>query len=141
IGGDLLANNQSAWFRNLANNLAPILDGYSVHMYQDYWDRKQHLARVPEVPIYVNNLPADGRKPIHLMEFGLRGVRSGNEEPGKHRDGTPLYDTTEAAMLNGWRMMEALNRGYVAAVWWHLAGLRYDEKHMHYGLIGEPSAN
>jgi hypothetical protein len=139
IGGDLLSTNQAAWFRNLSDHLAPILDGYSVHMYQDYWDPNQQLARVTEVPLYVNNLPPQGRKPIYLMEFGLRGMRSGNEEPGKHRDGTPLYGTPESAMLNGWRMMEALNRGYVAMVWWDLADLRYEKRRMSYGLIGEPS--
>jgi hypothetical protein len=141
IGGDLLATNQAAWFRNLSDHLAAVLDGYSVHMYQDYWDRNQQLARVTEVPLYVSNLPSQGRKPIYLMEFGLRGVRSGKEEPGTHRDGRPLYDTTESAMLNGWRMMESLNRGYCAAVWWDLVDMRYDKRRLYYGLIGEPSKN
>ena len=140
IGGDLLADNQSAWFRNLSDHLSEILDGYSVHMYQNYWDRNHQLARVTEVPLYVNKLPPHGRKPIYLMEFGIRGDRKGDiEEPGLFKNGQPLYDTPESAMLNGWRMMESLNRGYVAAVWWDLADLRYEKRRMHYGLMGEPA--
>ncbi len=139
IGGDLLSDDQIAWFRTLSDNLSDILDGYSIHMYQDYWDTNRQLTRMTEVPILVNNLPRPGRKDLYLMEFGLRGIRNGKEEPGKHRDGRELYDTNELAALQAWRMLECLNRGYISFVWWDLMDVMYDRDTMHYGLIGEPS--
>jgi hypothetical protein len=139
IGGDLLSDDQIAWFRALAQNLPDVLDGYSIHMYQDYWNTNRQLSRVTEVPILVNNLPREAQKPLYLMEFGLRGTRKGNEEPGKHRDGRELYDTNDLAALQAWRMLECLNRGYVSFVWWDMMDVMYDRNHMHYGLIGEPS--
>jgi hypothetical protein len=139
IGGDLVYNAQVAWFRTLSDNLSGILDGYSIHMYQDYWDTNRQLTRMTEVTSFVNDLPKEGRKDLYLMEFGLRGVRQGREEPGKHRDGRELYDTNDLATLQAWRMLECLNRGYVAFVWWDMMDVMYDRDHMHYGLIGEPS--
>ncbi len=36
-------------------------------------------------------------------------------------------------------MLEAVNRGYIAIVWWDLVDVMYDRSRMYYGLIGEPS--
>ncbi|HEX8524150.1 MAG TPA: hypothetical protein VF669_17990 [Tepidisphaeraceae bacterium] len=139
IGGDLLADDQVAWLRMLSENLSDVLDGYSIHMYQDYWDTARQLTRVNEVPAFVGALAEKGRKPLYLMEFGLRGIRTGKEEPGKHKDGRPLYETNELATLQAWRMLECLNRGYVALVWWDMIDIRYDRSRMTYGLIGAPA--
>ena len=50
ISGDLVATNQQRWIANLGGNLADVSDGYSTHMYWDYWDPAKLLRRVSEVP-------------------------------------------------------------------------------------------
>jgi hypothetical protein len=71
------------------------------------------------------------------MEFGIRGHRVGREEPGKHENGTPIYDTTIAGVQNAWVILEALNRGYVAMSQWEIYDAMYDRDVMPYGTIGD----
>jgi hypothetical protein len=141
VGGDLLSDNQHKWFDNLTNRLAPILDGYSVHMYSDYWDHKHIIERLEGVTEIVNAMPSDVRRPMYLMEFGLRGQRKERQlEPGRFEDGRESMDVPYVNMLNGWVIMEAINRGYCAAVQWDMVDVFYDRPRMRYGLIGEPDA-
>src|SRR5581483_259449 len=70
ISGDLVAENQERWFANLASNLSSVSDGYSVHMYWDYWDTAKLLRRVSEVPKIVAALPTDQQRPLYITEFG-----------------------------------------------------------------------
>jgi hypothetical protein len=136
IGGDLLRDNQQAWFRNLDENLSDVLDGYSVHMYCDYWDTKHVVERVAEIPPIVAALRPEARKPLYVMEFGFRGKRVRWEEPGRHADGRVITEMPLYGVLCGWRMMEALNRGYVALVHWDAYDGWYDREPMKYGLLG-----
>jgi hypothetical protein len=137
IGGDLLHEGQEKWFKNLDENLSGILDGYSVHMYCDYTDLKHVVERVAEIPPIVAKLSPQGRKPLYVMEFGFRGVlRKGAEEPGRHKNGQVISDMPLYGLLCGWRMMESLNRGYVALVHWDAYDGWYDRFPMQYGLLG-----
>jgi hypothetical protein len=136
IGGDLLRDNQKQWFTNLDRNLADVLDGYSVHMYCEYTDTKHIVERVAEIPPIVAALRPEARKPLYMMEFGFRGKRKGKEEPGKYTDGRVITDVPIYGLMCGWRMMEALNRGYVALVHWDAYDAWYDRDPMHYGLLG-----
>jgi hypothetical protein len=139
VGGDLVSIEQEAWFGMLADDLWDVLDGYSVHMYSDYWDGDHLLDRVSGIMPIVAAMPRRAQRPVYITEFGTRGHRSGKEEPGKLEDGTPLCETTVASVCNAWVMMEAMNRGFVAAVQWDLVDLRYNRSRMYYGLIGEPA--
>jgi hypothetical protein len=135
IGGDLVQRNQEEWFENLAEHQHDILNGYSVHMYWDYWDTAKLLRRVSEVPQIVQQLRPEGQKPIYIMEFGVRGHRAHPQiEPGEHEDGTPIADTVLQAMQVGWFMLEAINRGYLATVQWELYDAWYD-RYMPFGTI------
>jgi hypothetical protein len=136
IGGDLLRNEQEAWFKNLDENLSNVLDGYSVHMYSDYTDLKHVIERSAEIPPIVASLRPQARKPLYLMEFGFRGQRKGREEPGRHANGQVISDMPLYGLLCGWRMMECLNRGYVALVHWDAYDGWYDRFPMQYGLLG-----
>jgi hypothetical protein len=141
VGGDLLSDNQQKWFDNLTHILYPILDGYSVHMYSDYWDHKHIRDRHAGVTPIVQSFSPEARRPMYLMEFGLRGSRKeSREEPGVFEDGRPAMDVPYVNMLNGWIIMEAINRGYCAAVQWDMYDVCYDRPRMRYGLIGEPDA-
>lgn len=136
IGGDLLRDNQEAWWKNIADNLANVCDGYSVHMYCEYTDEKHVVERVAEIPPIIASLRPEARKPLYVMEFGFRGTRTGKEEPGRHADGRVISDVPIYGLLCGWRMMESLNRGYVALVHWDGYDAWYDREPMQYGLLG-----
>lgn len=140
VGGDLLRKQEAAWFQNLATNLADVCDGYSVHMYWDYPQAATYLPeRLNEIAGIQQSLPAQGRHPLYITEFGIRGkdwhVR-GNE-PGLFEDGTPVAQSGTYALQIGWLMTEATRRGYLATVQWEAYDVAYPRNRMHYGLLGE----
>ena len=137
VSGDLVQDDQRAWFQNLGRNLADVSDGYSIHVYWDYWDTPKLVRRISEVPRIVASLPRDQRRPLFVTEFGVRGRRDEKPtmEPGLHDDGTPIALKPVQAMQLAWFQMEAMNRGYVATVVWTLEDAWYD-RFMPYGLIG-----
>jgi hypothetical protein len=139
VGGDLVSTDQDAWFERMAADLFGVLDGYAVHEYSDYWDPARMLQRVSEVPPIVASLPAAGRKPIYLMEFGVRGHRKEkNQEPGLYEDGRQMCDVSVEGNQLACYIVEAVNRGYVATCQWDLVDVLYDRSRMQYGAIGAP---
>src|SRR6185312_5210169 len=66
VGGDLVKERQSMWFRDLAYNLDKVCDGYSVHMYSDIWDREQLDHRIPDITQITSALPLDRQRPIYM---------------------------------------------------------------------------
>ncbi len=68
-------------------------------------------------------------------EFGVRGHRFGNEEPGTFRDGRIVTDTSLAALQAVQFDLEAINLGFTATVQWDMYDAWYDRK-MGYGVIG-----
>ncbi|MEA2734129.1 MAG: hypothetical protein QOE14_580 [Humisphaera sp.] len=136
ISGDLVQNDQQDWFANLGKNLAGVSDGYSIHVYWDYWDTEKLVRRISEVPKIVAALPLAQQRPLYVTEFGVRGHREKPSiEPGDHDDGTPIAMKPLQAMELAWFQMEAMNRGYVATVIWTLEDAWYDRL-MPYGVIG-----
>jgi hypothetical protein len=126
IGGDLVGEHQVLWFGALGEDLHDVLDGYSVHIYNEYRDGGHLLKRVREVPVIVNALQRNARKPIYLTEFGVYSAK--RELPGMSGytpEGTPIYDTNIAGVGNAWYILEALNHGYVAMVAWEACEMRY----------------
>jgi len=136
ISGDLVQTSQARWFANLAENLADVSDGYSAHMYWDYWDTEKLMRRVSEVPPIVQSLPPEGQRPLYITEFGVRGFHRFKDEPGYFIDGVRICDTNTQAMQIAWFILEALNRGYVTCVVWDCYDAWYDRL-MHYGLIDD----
>ena len=136
VSGDLVQDNQQLWFKSIGENLADVSDGYSIHVYWDYWDTPKLRRRITEVPPIVAALPAGQERPLYVMEFGVRGRRKQPRlEPGNHDDGTPIAMKPLQAMQLAWFQMEALNRGYVGTVIWTLEDAWYDRL-MPYGVIG-----
>lgn len=136
IGGDLLEEREDLWFRMLGKELSPVLDGYSTHVYWDYWDIEKMKRRMHESAAMVRALPNGEQRPLYVTEFGAQGFRDNPQiEPGKSVDGKPLADvptyTFEIAIL----MMEAINNGYAGTAQWDMYEVWYDRK-MGYGVIG-----
>lgn len=138
VGGDLLEENQGEWIRYMAAHLSDVLDGYSVHIYWDYRDTAKLVSRLSEVRALVNGLPS-GRKPLYVTEFGVRGDRSaGAPDPGDLASGTPVEQSTTAALQPGWFELMAARLGYVATVKWDAYFALYDSNPQYYSLIGKP---
>jgi hypothetical protein len=136
VGGDLLAREQEKWFRNLAENLADVCDGYSIHAYWNYWNPQWLLERLNEPRRIVDSLPPAQRRPLFVMEFGVRGIRGPHEEPGRFGDGRLITDTIAQAQQIARFDLEAINRGFVATVQWDAYDADYDIP-MRYGVIGD----
>lgn len=142
IGGDLLYNNQQSWFDYMANNMSDILDGYSVHIYWDYDDRAYGLQRLTDVRNIVDGLPAAGRKPVHIMEYGVRGDSTSCPDQPYCLNGTmkPLGDTIINAYQHAWFTMNAMNKKFVALAKWDAYKAKYDNGTQYFGEIGSGSA-
>ncbi len=140
VGGDLVRNNQATWFQNLATSLADVCDGYSVHMYWEYFQAPNYIPqRFGELAAIQDRLPAQGRRPLYITEFGVRGRdwHGRGKEPGVCTDGTPIAQTEVQALQIGWFMTEATRRRFVATVQWDAWDLGYPFNRMHYGVLGE----
>jgi hypothetical protein len=136
ISGDLVQNNQHDWFQNLGEHLAKVSDGYSIHVYWDYWGSAKLVRRISEVSNIVQSLPREQQRPLFVTEFGVRGRRPNQSvPPGDHEDGTPIAMKPLQAAQLAWLQMEAMNRGYVATVIWTLEDAWYD-RFMSFGIIG-----
>ena len=141
ISGDLVQDNQRDWFTNIGNTIADVSDGYSIHVYWDYWDTAKLLRRISEVPDIVSSLPKDKQRPLYVTEFGVRGHREKpSMEPGLHEDGAPIANKPLQANQLARFTLEGLNRGYVAFVIWTLEDAWYDRL-MPYGVIGSAKDN
>ena len=140
VGGDLVRNRQADWLHDLATELAPVCDGHSVHIYWSYTDAPDAIRRLRGIAEVSGNLPAQGRRPLYITEFGVRGKdwQGPGKEPGVYEDGTPMTQTATTALQVGWLMTEATRLGLVATVQWEAYDVAYGKHTMHYGILGEP---
>ena len=141
VAGDLVGLNQTLWLNNLAHYLADVCDAYSIHVYWDYWDTPKLKWRLANVEEVAANLPAQGKRPMHITEFGVRGFHVDEKvEPGYFWNGKPIADSKIQAIEIAWFMLEAINGGFVCMVQWDMYDVWYDRR-MGYGIIGQPANN
>jgi hypothetical protein len=143
MGGDLVQNRQREYLQYMAANMTDVLDAYSVHIFWDYWDTAKIKQRLDDVrTIDRDELPAAGRKPIYVMEYGVRGIRSPDPglpplpEPGVWFDRTPMAQTNISAFQLGWFNLYAARLGYPATSVWDTFNAKYDSGTQDYSLIG-----
>jgi hypothetical protein len=149
MGGDLVrapdvgAPNQQAWFQFMATKMADILGAYSIHVFWDYFDTQKLVDRLTEVRAIVNKLPAAGRKPLYVSEYGIRGLRTFNGapagDPGVWEDGTPMARTNINAFQHAWFDVLAADLGYVGTSKWDSYFGKYDNGTQAYYMIGSPA--
>jgi len=139
VAGDMVEDYQPKWQKNIADHLADIIDGVSIHAYWKYNKTDWMLHRLGDTKKMAATQPSIRDKPFFVTEFGSQGLTNGNskDEPWQDKEGHPICETTTQAMQIGWFNMEALNRGFSGTVQWDMADVAYD-RHMHYGVIGEP---
>jgi hypothetical protein len=142
MGGDLVANGQRAWFQYMAQNMNDILDAYSVHIYWNYWDIPQMTFRLEDVRrIVMEELPATGRKPVFVTEFGVRGIQNlpGKPafQPGYWQDGTQMSRTNIEAFQTLLFNVVASQLGYSGTAKWDAYWGKYDSSYNgNWWLIG-----
>ncbi|KQX48844.1 LamG-like jellyroll fold domain-containing protein [Paenibacillus sp. Root444D2] len=138
IGGDLLYNNQQSWFDYMANNMSDVLDGYSVHIYWDYDNTAYAIQRLTDIRTIVDGEPMAGRKPVYIMEYGIRGDKiSCTQDPGcLNGTSIPIEDTIINAYEHAWFTMNAMNKKFVATTKWDAYKAKYDNGTQYYGEIG-----
>ncbi len=149
MGGDLVRGEsgptgQKAWLTYMAWNMADILDAYSIHVFWDYWDTEKLQARLTEVRAIYDALPPEGRKPLYVTEYGVRGLRTFNDapagDPGVWTDGTPITETNASAFQHAWFDILAARLGYAGTSKWDTFFGRYDKGVQAYYMIGSPTS-
>jgi hypothetical protein len=148
MGGDLvgskspLGQTQADWLGFLATKMADLLDAFSIHAYWNYFDTGRLVQRLQDVKTIWNALPAAGRKPIYVTEYGVRGRRSLNgvnyPDPGVWDDTTPIEQTDVNAFQHAWFDVLAARLGYAGTIKWDGYFGRYDKGIQDYSLIGPP---
>ena len=143
MGGDLIRDNQRAWFAYIAANMNDLFDAYSVHVYWDYWNTPFFLeTRLKDIrQIVTEELPVAARKPTYVMEFGVRGIKNfpgkPNVESGYWEDGTELARTNIAAFQQLWFDLAAAQLGFTGSVKWDAYWGKYSGTYNSlYSLIG-----
>ena len=138
MGGDLLLNNQAAWFEFMAARMAHLLDAYSIHVYWDYRTPTKIDDRLGGVRRIVNGL-GDAKRPLYVMEYGARGIASADGEPGNTAAGQPVGQTNLNAFQRTWFAIASVCQGFRGTVAWDAYFAAYDlNKLQHYSLIGPP---
>ncbi len=141
VGGDLVGENQKPWFDMMAAELSPVLDGYSIHSYWDYWDIRPFIRHIHDTAEIVSKMPPSQRRPVYVTEFGARGFRDKPSiEPGKSDRGGPLADDPVYSFEIGIYLIEAINAGFLGTAQWDMYEAWYDRK-MGYGVIGSVESN
>lgn len=138
IGGDLTFNNQQSWFDYMAANMSDVLDGYSVHIYWDYDNKAYGLTRLTDVRAIVDAMPVAARKPVYIMEYGVRGDKTVcTQDPGcLNGTTTPIGDTIVNAFQHAWFTMNAINKKFVALTKWDAYKAKYDNGTQYHSVIG-----
>lgn len=147
MGGDLLGTksplgqSQVDWFEYLAKHMGDLLDGWSVHIYWDFWDVAKIDRRLAtEVRSIFAAIPAPERRPLYVTEFGVRGLPTFEGEltfqPGLWVDGTPMSETTPGAFQQAWFMIRAAQLGFSGTIKWDLYAAKYDAGTQDHCAIG-----
>jgi hypothetical protein len=149
MGGDLVRGpdsgppNQQLWFDYMATHMADILDAWSIHVFWDFTDTQKLQDRLNEVRAIWDTEPADGRKPLYVSEYGVRGIRPTFNgapviDPGVWTDGTPITQTNVNAFQHAWFDILSARRGYLGTSKWDSYFGKYDNGTQAYYMIGRP---
>lgn len=157
VGGDLVYNNQLTWFTYMADHMGDVLDGWSVHIYWNYWDTAYMQQRFRDITGIYQAIDPALRKPLSITEYGVRGYKFYDNDPkrpimdvnpyrrgaltatlaGKYGDFvTGINETNIAAFEQAWFDMQAVNLGFTGLAKWDAYRAQYDFTYQDYSLIG-----
>jgi hypothetical protein len=144
-------STEEAWLADFASRtvqgvpgatyLSDMFEGYSAHVYWNYWDRNKMTARLDGLQKAIDALPARARRPLYITEFGAKGDYTKVLSPGVYdgarpakdadghtflaSEGYPIADTAIEGFQTGRFAVEALKRGVVAALRWDAFDAHY----------------
>ncbi|MGB2952856.1 MAG: glycosyl hydrolase [Gaiellaceae bacterium] len=138
VGGDLVERgiaSQDDWLRFMQEQMASLLDGYSIHVYWVQGDFKKFEKRLSHLLDLVAELKIE--KPIYVTEYGVKASNTG--EPGTI-DGMNVEHMVETAFEHAWFNALAPQFGCVGLSKWAL--YRTDGSSFGgWGMIDAPSKN
>lgn len=133
VGGDLLAgghiagSNQANWLKFMQDNMADILDGYSVHVYWTNGDYKKLESRLTQLLELRKELEI--KLPLYVTEYGVRGADAGPK--GRFNSGRlgrkNIEESNASAFQHAWFNALAPQCGIVGLAKW--AFYRIDGRH------------
>lgn len=139
VGGDLTKDHQDVWFSYLSTKMAGILDGYSSHIYYDYWDAAKPIERLNSIRKELDKMQGIGIKPCYITEYGIRGKKNGTDDsdPGFWQDTNIQYGTTtDCAFRHAKFQMQAMNAGFAGLIKWDCFKAKYANGNQYYSVIG-----
>ncbi|HZL29273.1 MAG TPA: hypothetical protein VFC39_22295 [Acidobacteriaceae bacterium] len=159
VGGDLVLNGQTPFFLYMAQHMDDVLDGWSEHIYWNYYDSEYMTSRLDGITAEMATLKSEGynTKPLSITEYGVRGYKTYNGVALKDEDPyenntlvatgagdyvnpdatlTPISQTNIAAFQQAQFNMEGVNDGFIGFSKWDFYRAQYDFGYQDYSLIG-----
>jgi hypothetical protein len=145
MAGDLVENgrvgNHRVWLDYIVDNMSSIVDAYSEHIYWNYWDLPRMEFRIKDVHhLFTEELPPEARKPVYLIEYGVRGIQNfpgkPTLDPGYWADGTPISRTNVVAFQQLWFNIESAQLGFSGTAKWDAYWGKFDAGTQAYYTIG-----
>jgi hypothetical protein len=160
MGDGLVLNSvEKDWYDYMSTEMNDLLDGWSEHIYWDYFDPGKITSRLQGILALVQAEKDAGNptKPLFVTEYGVRGVKSYNgvaiKDPDPYKNGalgataagdyinpdgtlTPVSETNVAAWEQAQMNMEAVNGGFAGLSKWDFYRAQYDFSYQDFSLIG-----
>ena len=160
MGDGLVLNSvEKEWYDYMSTEMNDLLDGWSEHIYWDYFDPGKITSRLQGIVAMVQAEKDAGRptKPIFVTEYGVRGVKTYNgvalKDPDPYKNGTltataagdyinadgtltPINETNVAAWEQAQMNLEAVNDGFAGLSKWDFYRAQYDFSYQDFSLIG-----
>ena len=141
-----------AWLQKTASEMGDIIDGYAEHVYWIYDDAGRLEYRLRDTWHLTNEvLPEAQRKPVYMMEFGIRGYNSCAGKPNlalqmvvyyRPGDCSDIWRTNIAGFQQFWFNVASAQLGVAGAAKWDAFWSRYDlssPNNQLYWTIGPPT--
>ena len=144
------ARTHYEWMKWLATNMGDVLDAWGEHVYWIYNDAGRLEYRLRDTSYLMNEvLKPEQRKPIYMMEFGIRGVAACGTKPSivnTYYAADPacpeIWRTNIAGFQQLWFAIGSAQLGYTGASKWDAYWGVYDRTRIPpqvYWTIGPPT--
>ena len=146
------SRNHYEWQKWIAENMGDILDAYAEHVYWWYDDSGRLEYRLRDSWNLMNKvLPPEQRKPVYMMEFGIRGYNSCAGKPTlslqmhlyyRPGDCTDIWRLNIAGFQQLWFNIASAQLGVAGTAKWDAFWGRYDNSSVNnqlYWMIGPPT--
>ncbi len=162
MGGGLVSgHHEQDWYNYMSTQMDDLLDGWSEHIYWNYYDPGKISERLDSILGMVQNVKnaLDPAKPLFVTEYGVRGYKSDSsgaikdvdpyknnlltptiagyyKDPSTGLATAPINETNVAAWEQARFNLEAVNDGEVGLSKWDFYHAQYDFTYQDHSLIG-----